>query len=83
MHGTCSCLAYSPSVPLLSVFPELPAEENVYYNGITHNPSGRVGATTSSLSVLVADEAVNGMTAVPSRPTSGTQSVNGRMQQVR
>ena len=65
------------------ILPELPLQENVYYNGTTHYPSGAGGATTSSMSLLVANEAEQAVTMLPSRTAPGSQSSNNRIQQVR
>ena len=62
---------------------ELPLQDNVYYNGTTHYPSGAGGATTSSMSLLVANEAEQAVTTLPSRTAPGSQSSNNRIQQVR
>ena len=62
---------------------ELTLQDNVYYNGTTHYPSGAGGATTSSMSLLVANEADHALTMLPSRAAPGSQSSNNRMQQVR
>ena len=66
--------------PLL--YSEMTTQENIYYNGVSHYPPGSAGATTSTLSLLVANEADPAM-SVPSRVVSGTQSINYRDQQVR
>ena len=83
MICTCAAYAYWPFVPLLYKHPELPEQENVYYNGTAQCPFGRVVATTSGMSLLGADEADSDVNAVPLRATPGTQSISGRMQQVR
>ena len=56
----------------------------MYYNGTTHYPSGAGGATTSSMSLLVANEAEQAVTTLPSRAAPPeSQSSNNRMQRVR
>ena len=68
--------------PLL--YSEMTTQENIYYNGVSHYPPGSAGATTSTLSLPVANEADPTMAAaVSSRVISGTQSINYRTQQVR
>ena len=68
--------------PLL--YSEMTTQENMYYSSVSHYPPGSAGATTSTLSLLVANEADPAMAAaVPSRVVSGTQSISNRTQQVR
>ena len=59
----------------------MPAEENVYYNGISQvSGSSHDGAMTSSVTLLVASEDEPTMTTVPSRPTAGIWSSNNGTQ---